>query len=71
MQLKCISAFGNAKPGDVVDGIPDGAVFDRDYWEEVVPAPAAAAPAPAKPAAAAAPAPAPAAPAAPAPKAAS
>lgn len=32
MQLRCIRAFGNFKPGDELD-VPDGAVFDGFYFE--------------------------------------
>lgn len=51
MQVRCIRAFGNAEPGDVVE-VPDGAAVDPVHWEPVTPAPAPAA----KPAAPAAPA---------------
>ena len=54
MQLKCIRAFGGNEPGDVVDGVPDGAAFDPVHWEAVTAAPvkpaAATAPAAAAPA---------------------
>lgn len=33
MQVKCIRAHGLNKPGDVVDGVPDGAAVDPQYWE--------------------------------------
>ena len=39
MNLKCVRAFGNFVPGDEVE-VPDGAIFDHYYFEEVpVPAP--------------------------------
>ena len=34
MILKCKEAFGNFKPGDVVE-VADGAVFDGYYFVEV------------------------------------
>lgn len=34
MNLKCVVAFGNFVPGDEVD-VPDGAIFDHAYFEEV------------------------------------
>ena len=33
MILVCTKPFGNFKPGDEVE-VPDGAVFDRTYFEE-------------------------------------
>ena len=32
MQLVCVRPFGNFKPGDEVE-VPDGAVFDKFYFE--------------------------------------
>ena len=34
MILKCRREFGNFKPGDLVE-VPDGAVFDGVYFDEV------------------------------------
>ena len=60
MQVRCIRAFGLAKPGDLAE-VPDGARMDPAYWEVIpdepppapapAPAPSAAAVAPAAPAA--------------------
>jgi len=33
MRLTCIRPFGNFEPDDEVE-VPDGAVFDRYYFEE-------------------------------------
>ena len=38
MQIKCIRAFGNFRPGDVVE-IPDGAVFDEGHFERLAASP--------------------------------
>lgn len=57
-QVRCIKAFGNAKPGDVTE-VGDGAAVDPEHWETVIPSapPPAAVKLPA-PGAAATPAPA-------------
>lgn len=47
MKLKCVRAFGNFVPGDVVE-VPDGAKFD-DYYFVAVPVVAEPKPAPVKP----------------------
>lgn len=31
MQVVCVKAFGNAKPGDVAE-VPDGASVDPEHW---------------------------------------
>jgi hypothetical protein len=51
MQVRCKKAFGAFVPGDVVDGVPDGAAVDPEHFEAVT-APAPPAPVdPPKPAA--------------------
>jgi hypothetical protein len=39
MQVRCVKAFGNAKPGEIVSGLPDGAMADPEHWEIVPDAP--------------------------------
>jgi len=55
MQVRCIKAFGMAKCGEIVSGLPDSAAIDPEHWEVIVaddpPPPAPASP-PVAPAAA-------------------
>ena len=39
MDVECIKAFGNAKPGEVVRGLPDDAAVDPEHWRVVPPVP--------------------------------
>ena len=50
MEVRCVKAFGNAKPGDTTE-VPDGAAVDPEHWTVVTPtaAPAPAVPPPAAP----------------------
>jgi hypothetical protein len=47
MRLRCIKPFGNSVPGDVLENVPDGAAFDRTYFETADDPAGATAPAPA------------------------
>lgn len=46
MQVRCIKAFGNAKRGEIVSGLPDSASIDPEHWEVIPDDPPAARPSP-------------------------
>lgn len=39
MQVVCVKAFGLAKPGEIVSGLPDDAAVDPVHWRVVPPDP--------------------------------